>query len=139
MNIDIKYSPKLEFSPVYTFFLKVHADFIDKGIRYPITTWKDRNHEVVYCYIEDKIVGFINYTNFVEEYKLVMIDICYVNIEYRNQGILKQMIDYLEEKLKEQGATALRVDVPSQDPSLEEVFKSLGFATCFYSLHKKVS
>jgi GNAT superfamily N-acetyltransferase len=137
-KINILYNKKLEHSPAYILFLKTHADLIDEGLRYPVTTWKEKNNEILYCTIDDKPVGFINYLHF-KDYQLVILDMCFVIPEYRNQGIFKIMFRHLEKILKDRGVDVLRIDLPVNNEYLEKIFKELGFSLLFYSLHKKVN
>ena len=138
IKIDILYNKKIEHSSAYTLFLKTHADLIDEGVRYPVTTWKEKDNEIVYCMIDNRPVGFINYAYF-EDYHLAILDICFVIPEYRNKGIFKVLFQNLEQILKDKQAVVLRIDLPIKIDYLEKIFKNLGFSLLFYSLHKKVN
>ncbi len=52
-----------------------------------------------------------------------------VRPEYQNQGIAKQVILHIEEKVKAQGAESIRLDVFTQNPYAQKLYEDLEYVT----------
>lgn len=140
-KLDFIHNDILQYSPAYTLFLKIHADLVDQTERYAVSHWASKNSEILYCTIDNEIVGFINYFDFTGDNQTVTLDICYVDPKFRNNGIFKLMLQQLENILAPKGAKYFHSEIPvdSDNGQAKQIFQNTGFIIGFYSLHKKVS
>jgi ribosomal protein S18 acetylase RimI-like enzyme len=88
-----------------------------------------------------RLVGFA-YASFVRDFPfevsdcVVVINDVYVSPEFHGLGIGKRLIvDYMD-KLKSQGAEAVRLTVLTDNKAAVELCERLGFKTCRYGMLK---
>lgn len=138
IKIDVFHNERHDLSSSYVLFLKTHADLIEKNLRYPVTHWNDKHLEIIYGCVENEPIGFITYYLYSKDPNIAVLDTCYVKEEFRKKGFLKLLLRLLENILQKQEVTYFGAEIPTEDQSIQEIFKSLGFIVVYKRLHKQL-
>ena len=112
-RVIVKRSKNLAFSPAYSFFIREKADLIDAGNGSSYTSWDDHECGIIWCEIDNVIVGIFSYNkSFVDRpVPFLAIQLTAVKSEYRERGIHTIMNKYFEQTAKEFGSEFIRATV----------------------------
>lgn len=138
-TIKIYHSTTLALTPIYALFLNCYADLIDKKYIEPVTSYTDKNTEVIWAEHNDKVVGFLTFKNdAIDEWYLNQLFLCYVVLDYRNKGIFNILLKEFENISKIRNCTYYKICISENDHDTFGLMKKFGLSTYFYLLHKDV-
>jgi ribosomal protein S18 acetylase RimI-like enzyme len=135
----------IDFTEIYPLFLRVYADHVDLGYRYPTSAWAPYDNQVVYAQTQGRVLGFIAFSlqtalghRADSAHNLACIDLVWVDPDYTNQGIFTAMLINMENHLRTQGIEYLQAVVHHQQQALIDHLGKQGFFTKFYTFRKRI-
>lgn len=100
----------------------------------------NQNYECAVVYDEDKLIGICGLWYCTRHYsgKSVELDHVFVNKNYRNQGLGKQFMDWIDDYVKGKGCESVELNTYVQNYPSHKFYYNQGFEILGYHFFKKV-
>jgi ribosomal protein S18 acetylase RimI-like enzyme len=137
VDVVIKHTTQLAFSPALPMFMKHHSELMSAGHANPIFIATNKS-QAVYAEIAGKVVGEIAFDIKEDYVKAAYIIAGAVEPQFRSRGIYKMLHSYLEQIAKAAGCTKIRSDVHPDNANMIKTFNSLGKRIVFHRVEKNI-
>ncbi len=97
---------------------------LETHIDYEMIKRKIENNEIIIISIDDKIVGWLRYNLFWDEYPFI--NMIFFLDEYRGQGLGKKLLIFWEEEMKKRNFSILFTSTQS-DENAQHFFRKIGY------------
>lgn len=142
LQLVIKYSPTVSFTPAYTFFIREVASLIDNNNGLPYTYWEDKHSSIIWAEEEEskKVVGILCYDTSLAKKKMphFSINLTAVDENYRQRGIHQIMNRYYEEQARLHNCVAIRATVNLNNHVRFKTAEKDNLSPLFYLMSKQI-
>ena len=114
--------------------------FTDSVLENRFSEMITQNYECAVVYITDKLIGVCGLWYCTRHYsgKSVELDHVFIDEKYRNQGLGKQFMDWIDEYVKEKGCESIELNTYVQNYPSHKFYYNQGFEILGYHFFKKV-
>jgi GNAT superfamily N-acetyltransferase len=138
-EVQIMRIDRINYAPVYTFFLRHMAELIEAGLNYPTTAWRDDENGAIFATIDGKVVGHIVYSSeHIKTRGALWITLSAVDKDFRGKGIYSLMHPYFEQRAREMGCWAIASHVHKNNHARLKSCEQVGMKQLFHYMGKKV-
>ncbi|MGQ9719876.1 MAG: GNAT family N-acetyltransferase [Candidatus Jordarchaeum sp.] len=101
---------------------------------------KNEDYEI-YCYIEKIIIGIIAISKrwtFFHGGKVAIIEDLIVKEQFRNKGIGKKLVEFVEQKLKKEGIKVIELSSDFHRTQAHQFWEKMGYAKLAYQFRRSL-